>query len=212
MHLIAFFRQLRIWLHYRRAAFVNTRDELEAAMRRMPPRIVVDGDEALRAFAASLLNGEAALAGQPEAESTAPLVVSPVGRIRDGYRKRRTGRPRQRPPFKGGLDIALVAATGIAAALIAEWLSYPGAPRLIERPHASAIEKPAAHALLASAHWSGWALRLATLAFAAIAVAAFGWVLWQALGLGLPTRTGWRLEYRVQGRLVMARVRRRSPA
>jgi hypothetical protein len=209
MRLIQFIRQLRVWLHYRRAAFVNTREELEEAMRQMPPRIVVDGDEALRAFAAGLLNGDEALAAQPQADSTAPLIVPTVGRIRDGYRKRRPPNAGTRLQLKGGLDIVLVAATGVCAALITEWLAYPVEPRLIERPHGLVHGKLPEHARPIGSVIPAWSLRLAMLVFGAIAIACFGWVLWQALGLGLPQQTGWRLEYRIQGRLVMARVRRR---
>jgi hypothetical protein len=43
-----------------------------------------------------------------------------------------------------------------------------------------------------------------------VALVAMAWVVWQALGLGRPLKTSWRIEYRVPGRLVMARVRRRS--
>jgi hypothetical protein len=209
MRLIQIVRQLRVWLHYRRAAFVNTREELEAAMRLMPPRIVVDGDEALRAFAAGLLNGDQEVATQPQADSTAPLIVSPIGRIRDGYRKRRKPKAGSQVQLKGGLDIVLVAATGVCAALVTEWLAYPVTPRMIERPHGMAHGRLPEHMTTIGSDIPVWSLRLAMLVFGAIAIASFGWVLWQALGLGLPLKTGWRLEYRIQGRLVMARVRRR---
>jgi hypothetical protein len=202
-------RQLRIWLHYRRAVFVNTREELEEAMRLTPPRIVVDGDESLRAFAAGLLNGDAEVATQPQADSIAPLIVPPVGRIRDGYRKRRKPKAGSQVQLKGGLDIVLVAATGVCAALVTEWLAYPVEPRMIERPHGLAHGKLPEHGVRLASGISVWSLRLAILLFGAIAVASFAWVAWQALGLGRPRQTGWRLEYRIHGRLVMARVRRR---
>jgi hypothetical protein len=210
MRLLQLYRQLRIWLHYRRAAFVNTREELMEAMRIGPPRIVVDGDEALRAFAAALLNGEDEAAAGPQGDSTAPLLVTPVGRIRDGYRKRREPKPGVRIRLKGGLDLVLVAATGICAALITEWLSYPATPRMIERPHGPGHSKPVQHVATFATELPNLFLRLAILLFGAIAVIAFGWVLWQASGLGLPRHIGWRLEYRIQGRLVMSRVRRRT--
>jgi len=209
MRLIELIRQFRVWLHYRRAAFVNSREELEEAMRLRPPRIVVDGDESLRAFAAGLLNGDEVVAAQPQAESTAPLIVPPVGRIRDGYRKRRNPKAGLRVHLKGGLDIVLVAATGLCAALITEWLSFPVSPQLIERKHGQAHGKLPEHV---HSLWSGlsfWSLRLAILVFGAIAVASLAWVLWHGLGLGQPQETAWRLEYRIPGRLVMARVRRR---
>jgi hypothetical protein len=210
MRLLQLFQQLRIWLHYRRAAFVNTREELMEAMRIGPPRIVVDGDEALRAFAAALLNGDDEAAAGPQADSTAPLIVAPVGRIRDGYRKRREPKAGVRVRLKGGLDLVIVAATGVCAALITEWLSFPVTPNMIERPHSPGHSKPVQHAASFASELPNLFLHLAILLFGAIAVMAFGWVLWQASGLGLPRNIGWRLEYRIQGRLVMARVRRRA--
>jgi hypothetical protein len=210
MRLIQLYRQLRIWLHYRRAAFVNTREELEAAMRLMPPRIVVDGDETLRAFAAALIGGEEAAASQPEAHSTAYLVVPPVGRIRDGHRISTKQKIAARRTFRGGMDLVLVSATGIVAALIMEWLSFPAEPYLVERPHSRVAGKLVAHAAAPVPWLSHLAVRIAIPLFGLIAVAAFAWVIWQALGLGRPLRTVWRLEYRIHGRLVMARVRRRA--
>jgi len=210
MRLIQFYRQLRIWLHYRRAAFVNTREELEAAMRLMPPRIVVDGDEALRAFAAALIGGEEGAAPQPEAHSTAYLVVPPVGRIRDGHRISAKQKAAARRTFKGGMDLVLVAVTGVSAALIMEWLSFPAEPQLVERPHSRVAGKLVAHAASHGSWLSQWAVRIAIPLFGLIAVVAFAWVIWQASGLGRPLKTAWRLEYRIHGRLVMARVRRRA--
>jgi len=210
MRLIEYIRQLRIWLHYRRAAFVNTREELEAAMRLMPPRIVVDGDEGLRAFAAALTSGEDGAAPQPQANSTAFLVVPPVGRIRDGHRTSAKQKAAARRTFKGGMDLVLVAVTGVSAALIMEWLSFPAEPHLVERPHSRVAGKLIDHAASPPSGLSLWAVRLAIPLFGLIAVAAFAWVIWQASGLGRPLRTEWRLEYRIHGRLVMARVRRRA--
>jgi len=210
MRLIEYIRQLRIWLHYRRAAFVNTREELEAAMRLMPPRIVVDGDEGLRAFAAALTSGEDGAAPQPQANSTAFLVVPPVGRIRDGHRTSAKQKAAARRTFKGGMDLVLVAVTGVSAALIMEWLSFPAEPHLVERPHSRVAGKLIDHAASPASGLSLWAVRLAIPLFGLIAVAAFAWVIWQASGLGRPLRTEWRLEYRIHGRLVMARVRRRA--
>jgi hypothetical protein len=211
MRLIEFIRQLRAWLHYRRAAFVNTREELEVAMRLMPPRIVVDGDEALRAFAAGLTAGEdPEAAPQPEAQSTAFLVVPPVGRIRDGHRTSAKQKAAARRTFKGGMDLVLVAVTGVSAALIVEWLSFPTEPHLVERAHSRVAGKLIEHAAAPASWLSLWAVRVAIPLFGLIAVAAFAWVIWQASGLGRPLKTEWRLEYRIHGRLVMARVRRRA--
>jgi hypothetical protein len=210
MRLIQIFRQIRIWLHYRRAAFVNTREELEAAMRLRPPRIVVDGDEALRAFAASLTGGEGERAPHRQAESTAFLVVPPVGRIRDGHLPSARQKAAARRTLKGGLSLVLVSATGIAAALIMEWLSFPAEPQLVERRHSRMAGKVVAHAAPSGSVLAHWAVRLAIPLLGLIAVAAFAWVAWQALGLGRPLKIEWRLEYRIPGRLVMARVRRRT--
>ena len=50
-------------------------------------------------------------------------------------------------------------------------------------------------------HWAG----IATLAAASLA--AMIYVAWLASGIGRPMRVSWRVEHRVQGRLVIARVR-----
>jgi hypothetical protein len=210
MRLIQFFQQLRIWLHYRRAAFVNTREELEAALRLMPPRIVVDGDEGLRAFAATLTEGEQQPEWQPPPGTPDLLIIPPLGRVRGGRGISGERGAATRPPLRGGLDMVLVAITGICAALIAEWLSFPEEPHLVERPHSRIAGKMVAHAAPAASAASHWVLRLAVPLFGAIAIAAFAWVLWQALGLNRPLRTEWRLEYRIHGRLVMERIRRRA--
>jgi len=211
MRLIEYLRRFLLWLNYRNAAFVNTREELEAAIGRMPPRIVVDGDDWLRAHAAALVQAEQEGPAQLPEQAPAVLVVPPVGRIRDGTR--RGGRQRTREPLRlrGGMDILLVAATGIIAALIMEWLSFDQSwPRLIEGSHAANAGAHAAKLVPAPVHLSVWAVRLAIPLLGIVAVVALGWVVWQALGLGLPLKTSWRIEYRVPGRLVMARVRRRA--
>ena len=75
------------------AARVRTRDELDAALMRKPRFIIVEGTEALRAYAASLAyrgGQEAAALEEAAAVRPAPayIVVPTVGRIRDGYRQR----------------------------------------------------------------------------------------------------------------------------
>jgi hypothetical protein len=211
MRLIQVLRRFLLWLNYRNAAFVNTREELEAAIVRMPPRIVVDGDDWLRAHAAALIQAEQDGPVQVPEQAPAVLVVPPVGRIRDGTR--RGGRPRTKEPLRlrGGMDIVLVAAAGVSAALIMEWLSFDQSwPRLIEGSHAANAGPHAAKAMPSAVHVSVWAERLAIPLLGIFALVALAWVVWQALGLGLPLKTSWRIEYRVPGRLVMARVRRRS--
>lgn len=217
-----FFRDLYLWLKYRHAALVNSREELDLALAAMPPRIVVQGDEALRAFAASLLHPETEAVARMEAELLPPLpgegptylLVPTIGRIRDGYRSK--ARPKRAQRLKlgerlklgGGLDSVLVAVLGIFAALLMEWLIFPDlSPRMIK-----GIHHPA-HAATAAAP----PMRVGTILFGiaipvlgAIAAGALAWLVWQALGLGRPVATGWRLEHRVQGRLVMVRVRRRT--
>jgi hypothetical protein len=219
MGLIQFVRQFLLWLKYRNAVIVNSRDELAAALQLMPPRIVVDGDEALRAYAATLAEPDAEKWAQMDAVTPplgpgAPPIymqVPKIGRIRDGYRK--TRKPpqakRQRMRLKGGMDSVVVAAVGVIAALLMEWLSFPDlAPRMVLGPHRAGV--PAPVGVAPTWQVSQMLISLAIPLLGLIAISAAGWLVWQALGLGLPVQTAWRLETRVQGRLVMARVRTRK--
>jgi hypothetical protein len=217
MGLIQFVRHFLLWLKYRKAAIVNSRDELDTALQRMPPRIVVEGDEALRAHAAMLVERNAEKLAELEAASPAPgpgeppvyMVVPTVGRIRDGYRPTRkraaTGRPIS---LRNGLDSVVVATIGIVAALMMEWLSYPDeAPRMVRGPRRPGMRLTVMAA--PQSHLSKLLLEIAVPLLGLIAVAAAGWLIWQALALGSPVKTGWRLEQRVPGRLVMVRTRTR---
>ncbi len=85
----------RFWhaMRFFAAAHVRSRDELDAALKRMPRFIVIEGHEALRAYAASLAyRGGQEAAAMEEAAAVAPLptyiVVPTIGRIKDGYRQR----------------------------------------------------------------------------------------------------------------------------
>jgi hypothetical protein len=206
------FMDLIGWVKFRKAAFVSTRAELVEAMRREPPRIVVDGDEALRAYAARVVMEGAIADTGDQAEPLAPppgtapayMAIPTVGRIRDGYRKPR--KPKQRSSrlqLRGGMDSVFVAGIGVTAALLMEWLSFPDdAPRIIRVAHHAGTLPPA--------HGTDWAVLIAIPLLGIIALTALGWVVWQGLGLGRRPETGWRIEHRVPGRLIMARVRRRS--
>jgi hypothetical protein len=218
MDLIHFVRDVLLWLKYRNAAIVNSRPELEAAMQRMPPRIVVEGDESLRAYAATLVAPDAEKIAQLKAASPAPgpgeppvyMIVPTVGRIRDGYRTtRKPVAERKRLGLSRGVDSIVVAIVGIVAALLMEWLSFPDvSPRMVRgprRPGVRPLPPPAP-----TWHLSHLVVEVAIPLLGLIAVGAAAWLVWQALGLGLPRRTGWRLEQRIQGRLVMARVRKRA--
>jgi hypothetical protein len=218
MDLVQFVRHFLLWLKYRKAAIVNSRDELEAAMQRMPPRIVVEGDEMLRAYAATLVERDAEKLAKLKAASPAPgqgeppvyMVVPTVGRIRDGYRPtRERAVQRRRIRLKGGMDSVIVASVGIVAALLMEWLSFPDAePRMVRGPRRPGM--PLTIMVAPTSHWSKLLVEVAIPFLAAVALSAACWLVWQALGLGLPVRTGWRLEARVPGRLVMRRVRTRG--
>ena len=217
MGLIQFIRHFLLWLKYRNAAFVNSRPELEAALQRMPPRIVVEGDESLRAYAATLVERDAEKLARLAAESPAPgpgeppvyMIVPKVGRIRDGYRKaRKPVAPRRRFGLGRGVDSVVVAAVGIVAALLLEWLSFPDlSPRMVRGPRRPGVRTPPPPP--PSWHLAHVVVAIAIPLLGLIAVGAAAWLVWQALGLGLPLHTGWKLEHRVQGRLVMARVRTR---
>jgi hypothetical protein len=187
MALIDVIRHFLLWLKYRRAQIVNTREELAAALVSLPPRIVVEGDDALRAYAATLAEPGGA-AGWFRAERRAESATQryrmapPVGRVRArrGGEARRAARVAQRP------DDTVVAGAGIGAALLLEALSFAGHARL------------------------GAIGIMAQLVLAALALSAMGWLIWRWAGLGRPVVTGWRLESRVPGRLVLARMRMRA--
>jgi hypothetical protein len=207
MRPIEFIRQTLLWLRYRNAAFVNSRDELEVALHRAPPRIVVDGDEALRAYAASIAMPHSP--GGTFPGSSAPLAVPPVGRIRDGYRRRNRRAKPSPASLKGGLDLVLLGLGGTVAGLLAEWISYATpwpqpAGQLPPGLHLHAA--PGLTMLLL------WGARFAILLLGLVALACFARIIWQALSIGLPRRIEWRVEYRVPGRLVMVRLKRRATA
>jgi len=216
MGLIHFVRHFLLWLKYRNAAIVNSREELDAALLRRPPLIVVEGDEALRAFAATLVERDAEKLAQMRAAAPAAapgeppvyMIVPTVGRIRDGYRAKRSDAPR-RIPVRSGLDSVIVAVIGIVAALLLEWLSFPEeAPRMIRGPH-----RPGMRPIIMPApvsHVSQVLVDVAIVVLAVIALASACWLVWQAAGLGNPVKLGWRLDHRVPGRLVMARTRTRK--
>ncbi len=223
---------LHFWryLKYRRAAVVNSREELEIALRAAPPRIVVEGNEALRAYAASLAyrGGQKAA----ELEATAPpstgsptyMVVPTVGRIRDGYRSR--SRSRSRPEktklgirFKAGMGTVIVAACGIFAALLVEVLSFPaGEPELVRGPHhvgETLIRRHEEARLPTRAPPPPPPSLAAQVAgvleplLGFVAISALIYMALQAAGAGKPVKISWKVENRVQGRLVIARVRTR---
>jgi hypothetical protein len=217
MGLIHFVRHFLLWLKYRNAAFVNSRPELEAALQRMPPRIVVEGDETLRAYAATLVVPDAEKLARLEAASPAPgpgeppvyMIVPTVGRIRDGYRTaRKPVAKRKRMRLSRGMDSVVVASVGVVAALLMEWLSFPDlAPRMVRGPRRPGMRPPPPPP--PTWHLSHLLVEVAIPLLGLVAAGAAAWLVWHALGLGLPRHTGWRLEHRVQGRLVMARVRSR---
>ena len=226
MGLFQYFRQVFLWLRYRRAAFVGSLAELEAALRDAPPRIVVDGDEALRAYAATLLEPNAEKFAQLQAAAPAPapgeppvyMLVPKVGRIRDGYRTvRKPPAQAKRLRLKRGVDSIVIAAIGIVAALLMEWLIFPDqSPRMVRGPHRAGLASlitgtpastPPAPRSFDFAHL---AVEIAIPVLGAVALGAAGWLAWQAMELGRPVRVEWRLEKRVPGRLIMGRVRKRG--
>ena len=220
MGLIHFVRHFLLWLKYRRAAIVNSREELEAALLSEPPRIVVEGNDALRAYAANLVQRESETVMRLQAEAPDPpapgdkpvyMLVPKVGRIRDGYRNKtkKKAKPGKRLRLKGGVDSVLVVSVGIFAVLLIEWLSFPDlAPRMIRGPHRPGHISPITPVPPPPAH-PGLFTELAIPVLALIALGCLLWFVWQQLGIGRPVQTEWRLEHRIPGRLVMARVRRR---
>ena len=222
----------RMAKYYGRATTVRTREEFDAAMARSPRFIVVEGTDLLRAYAASLAyrgGQEAALLEvAPPAPSSPPayMMVPTVGRIRDGYRQRRDlsmvdgtqGARRRRKQVQPGMGTVAAAAGGLLSALLVEWLSWPaGDPELVRRPHhhatllrpSDAVPLPT-HAPVADALSLGAELvRVMSPLLVAMAVAALLYLGWQAMGGGRAVRVSWRVEHRIQGRLVIARVRTR---
>jgi len=220
------------WLtlkHFRRATRVRTRAELDAALARAPRYIVVEGTEALRAHAASLAyrGGEEAarLEEAAPAASGAPsyMVVPTVGRIRDGYRQRtRTKRSVRETGSRGrmqaGTGTVAAAFTALFAALLIEYLSWPeGDPELVRGPlHVATPPKrgvfvplPTHAPATAPVPLGVQIVHVVTPVLALIAAVALGVLIWQAIGAGRRVRVSWRVDHRVQGRLVIARIRTR---
>jgi hypothetical protein len=216
----------RFWLALTtwRAAVVQTREQLEAALARAPRHIVVEGTEALRAYAATLAYRggaeAAAMEGAPPPASAASgyLQVPTIGRIRDGYRQRRTAPSRSANQRRWlrvmpGIGPLLVAGLGLVAALLVEWLSFAGSTELVRRVHHTAPPpRRGVHVKLpthAPVQPRNVLLQIAIPVLVALAVAALAYVVWQAIGPGREVRVSWRVAHRVQGRLVIARVRTR---
>jgi hypothetical protein len=218
--------QIWRWLKYRRAAFVSSRDELEAALRRAPPRIIVEGNEALRAYAATLAHRGGEHAAALEASAPPPgcgptyMVVPTIGRIRDGYRHRRpTEKKRSRFRLKAGMGTVVIAAVGIAAALLVELISLPVTePQIIRGPRHAGVALLRRHQEIRlptrappppPPPISSQIEAVAIPVLLTLAVAALLYLAWQAIGPNRPVRISWRVEHRIQGRLVIARVRTR---
>lgn len=228
----------RIWhaIRFFAAAHVRTRDELEAALKRSPPFIIVEGTESLRAYAASLAyhgGQEAAALEQAALQQAGPayIMVPTVGRIRDGYRQR-AGPKRpgsERPPAGGqrterlslhaGVGTVVAAGAALAALLGAEWLLWPsGTSELVRRTRPpmlplrrdemAPLPTHASAASVLNLHEQLVDLLVPLLVLAAICALAF--LVWQAIGPGRPARLSWRVAYRVPGQLVIARVRTRT--
>ncbi len=218
------------------AARVRTRDELDAALKHSPRFIVVEGTEALRAYAASLAyrGGQEAAALEEAASTTAApayISVPAVGRIRDGYRqrsapirqggerRRRQGRRTDRTSLQAGMGTVIAAVTALLALLGAEWLLWPSStPELVRGPHR--IVQPArpgdvgplpTHAPPApplTLHEQVIRVLVPLLVLAAVCAMLF--LIWQTIGPGRPVRLSWRVAYRVPGQLVIARVRTKT--
>ncbi len=186
-------------------------------MAAAPPRILVEGDEGLRAYAASLAYRGGAEAAALEAAAApqtapAPLVTPTLGRIRDGYRaRRRRAKRRLGLQIGAGMGAVLAAAGAVLAALLLEWLSFPVVdPGLVRGPRHAAAQGLARATPTLPPHPGSLILAIVSPLLAAGAVAALGFLFWQAIGVGRPVLVSWRVEYRVPGRLVMARVRTRA--
>jgi hypothetical protein len=216
----------------RGTARVSSRAELDAALARAPRYIVVEGTEALRAYAASLAyrgGQEAARLEQTPPEvlgAPAYIVVPTVGRIRDGYRQRSrppglTENSSRRPRKRGipsGVGPVVAASVGLFAALLIEYLSWPTIdPGLIRGPHkfikvpprqgVDLVPLPTFAPPPPPLSLGTQIIHVVTQVLAVVAVVALMLLVWQAIGPGRPMRTSWRVDYRIQGRLVIARVR-----
>ncbi len=227
------FRQIWHAIRFFAAARVRTRDELDAALKRSPRFIIVEGTEALRAHAASLAyrGGQEAAALEAAASlqaAPAYIVVPTVGRIRDGYRqrpgeaasrevrRRRNRRRSDRISLQAGMGTVIAACTALAALLGAEWLLSPSStPELVRGPHRVVLppqrgmvmplptHAPPPAPLSLHQQVTGALVPLLVVA----AICAMLFLVWQAIGPGRPVRLSWRVAYRVPGQLVIARVR-----
>ncbi len=227
------FRQIWHAIRFFAAARVRTRDELDAALKRAPRFIIVEGTEALRAYAASLAyRGGQEAAALEEAASRHPgpayMAVPTVGRITDGYRQRseparpagdrgrRRGRRPDRISLQAGMGTVIAACTALAALLGAEWLLWPSStPELVRGPHRVAPPPQRGVSLPLPTHaplpppltFHQQIIRVLVPLLVLAALCAMLSLAWQAIGPGRPVRLSWRVAYRVQGQLVIARVR-----
>ncbi len=214
---------------YWRAVRVRDQAELDRALSRAPPYIVVEGTEALRAHAASLAyrGGQEAAWLESKAarsdETPAYVAVPALGRIRDGYRRhpmpeegRPAGRRRRRLKIEPGMAAVLSACVGLLAAVGVEWLAWPAANQeLVRGPHQ--VASPAllgvnvplpTHAPPPPPLSSGqFLVQVAVPVLGVLAAAALLVLLVLAIGPGRKRRVSWRVDYRMQGLLVIARVR-----
>ena len=148
-------------------AYVHTRAELEAALRRAQ-RIVVEGDPALAAYAAALTQTGAA----PPSQAAR---LRPLGELeRSAHLARHTRPPRLWPWIAG----AGIFAAGAAAAVLLE--------------HFSAASTR--HAAAAAGAGTLDPIRLAWPAAAVIALLALFFIARQVTGAGTRERAAWRLE------------------
>ena len=218
----------RIWhaILFFRVPHVRSRAEFDAALKRSPRFIVVEGTEALRAYAASLAyRGGQEAAALEEAAAVQPvyMVVPTVGRIRDGYRqrpqverRRRDGRRTDRISLQAGMGTVVAASTALIALLGAEWLLWPSStPELVRGPHR--VVPPPRRGTVAplpthappppplTLHDQVISVLVPVLVVAALVAMLF--IVWQAVGPGRAVRVSWRVAYRVPGKLVIRRVR-----
>ncbi len=228
----------QIWhaIRFFAAARVRTRDELDSALKRSPRFIIVEGNEALRAYAASLAyrGGQEAAALEAAASNQAVpayIVVPTVGRIRDGYRQRpapvRSGPDRRRRQggrtdrfsLQAGMGTVIAAFTALTALLGAEWLLWPSStPELVRGPHRVAPPPPHGATTPLPTHappppplsFQEQIIRVLVPLLVVAAICAMLFLLWQAVGPGRPVRLSWRVAYRVPGQLVIARVRTKT--
>ncbi len=229
------FRQIWHAIRFFAATRVRTRDELDSALRHSPRFIIVEGTEALRAYAASLAyrGGQEAAALESASAQAGPAYISvpTVGRIRDGYRqrpgpvrhpserRRKKGRRTDRISLQAGMGTVIAAFTALIALLGAEWLLWPSStPELVRGPH-RVVQPPRrgdvvalpTHAPLApplSLHEQ--VIRVLVPLLVLAAVCAMLVLIWQTIGPGRPVRLSWRVAYRVPGQLVIARVRTKT--